>query len=154
MKTLLSILFGAMSMHSAFGEAPSSIPTVADRVRDADIIVFVSVENVTTTRHTDGTGRTVTVLAGDGVVERVLKGKPPERLKLRQEITGDDSTWVKLAKGRFLLRAKRSGDTFVPSGYYGLGAVTGKGEDADRVLWPECNSVAEAVAKIEKALGK
>jgi hypothetical protein len=143
----------ALSLSLVFGDQPP-IPSAEERVRGSEAIFFISVTNVTTNSYTNTTGQKVTVLAADAVVERTLKGTPQKCVKLRQEIIGDNSTLTKLADGRFLALTKRSGDSYVPSGFYGLGPVIGSGVDTDRVVWPMCNSVAEAVDAIEKELKK
>lgn len=142
-------------MPSQKAEAAPPIPSVEDRVRNAELIAFISVTNVAISSYTNSAGQMVKVLTGDTVIERLLKGKQPKLLKVKQEIVGDHSASIQLSEGKFLARLNPSGSFYIPCDYHGLGWVVSFGTesgDDDRVLWPECNSVAEAVTAIEQAL--
>src|SRR4051812_20674660 len=147
MKTIVAIFAFLIVGFTAFCDVPP-VPSLAERVREVDFIAFISITNVTTTNTS---GQEGTVFIGIGTIERILMGsRHPDDLKVRQRVIGPESYLATLEKGRYLIFAKRSGISICPFGYYGLAPVFGTGLDTDRVLWPNCESVAEVVGRIEK----
>jgi hypothetical protein len=133
-------------------EAPK-VPTTSERVRNADFVGFVLITNVVQEPCYAGPNGSLsgTNYFGHGRVQLELKGsRVPTGFRIRQNSECPYQT--RLATGRFLLFGKYSGASIVPVGYYDLGGVVGTGAGSDRVLWPNCTSVDEAIAELQKAL--
>ena len=112
------------------------MPSLSERVRSADVIAIVSVTGVTTNYSNAAGGQRIRFLAGDGSVERALKGVPPKTIRLKQEITAVTELTTRLETGRFLAYLKRSGDAYTVAKWYDLARVLGPGGGTDRVTGP------------------
>ncbi len=155
MKPILAILSLLVIGFCAFGETAPEM-SVSNRVHIADFIAIISITNAVTKTYGDGVHPVIgTNRMGYGKVERMLKGSHiPQPFIVRQNISKPEYNWRQLEEGRFLIFGIYSGGSGCPFGFYGLAPVIGAGSATDIVLWPNTNSVAEAVAEIKKELKK
>lgn len=153
MKKLLTV--GLLIARSVSGSPDIRPASLADRVRSADVIAVVSVSGVTASTHTNAAGVRITVFVGDAAVERTLKGRLPEKVRLKNEAAASVFSQWHLGTSRFLVFLKRSGDFYAPADSYGLAPVFGSGLPNDcRVLWPDCTTLEEAETAIQRVVKK
>src|SRR5438445_480570 len=120
----MKILFTVFVLLFGFSTFADPTPTLSERLRQADLVAFVSVIKVTTTIQTNADGATVAILVRECAPERTLKGTRHAHIKIRQEIVQRESDDARLEPGgRFLLFGKQSGDSYIPASFYGLSRV-------------------------------
>jgi len=164
MKTTITIVLLLTGWLSAVG-AP--IPSLEERIANADVIAVISVTNVTKTIVTNAAGSQVTIFVAEAVVDRTLKGTPPRAVRVKDATTGtmfsaDDlyrpadaplraHTWA-LGTRRFLVFLKPSGDAYMLSAPDSLTAVYGSDSSSARIAgaWWPCITLDEAIASVEK----
>jgi len=152
--TLISVLLLTGGLF-AFAEPPKK-PTPSDQIRDAEVIAFVSIPAVTTVTYTNSIGQVATNFLAEAKVERVLKGTPPESIRLKDGSTGSIlSQHANLLTSRFLVFVRRSGDSYTTADKDDLAPVWGSVAGSRRVVWCSiCISDGEAVAWVQKGLKK
>jgi hypothetical protein len=160
--------------------------TLAERLKTVEVVAIINVTNVTKTISTNAAGSEVVVFMADAKVERLLKGKPPEAIRIRDEshrslFSADNffkaktaeprtNVWM-LGTSRFLVFLNRAPDSYAPSveligdpaldflranhpHLNSLAPIWGTGLGTDRVTWPVCSTIDEAVSLIQKALSE
>jgi hypothetical protein len=158
MKKTLMFLAVLVCSGAARGRLPPG-QTLADVLRDADVVAVVSVTNIEKSVVTNTGKREVTTVVANAAVERVLKGNPLKSIRIQEEVgeppfsSGTPATAVLASKTRMLVWLRRTGDTYTASHRFGLSPVYGSGRDA-RTTWPACIPLDEAVANIQKALAQ
>jgi hypothetical protein len=156
MKKTLMLLAALICCGTTRGQLPPG-QTLADVLRDTDVVAVVSVTNVEKSIVTNAGKREVTTVVANAAVERVLKGNPLKSIRIQEEVgeppfsSGTPVTAVLASKTRMLVCLKRTGDTYTASHRFGLAPVYGSGSDA-RTTWPACIPLDEAVANIQKTL--
>ncbi len=156
MKTTLMFLAVMVYSGATSGQLPPG-QTLADVLRDADVVAVVSVTNVEKSVLTNIEKREVTTVIANAAVERILKGNPIKSIRIQEEVgeplfsSGTPVSAVLASKTRMLVCLRRTGDTYTASHRFGLALVYGSGRDA-RTTWPACIPLDEAVANIQKAL--
>jgi hypothetical protein len=158
MKNALMFLAVLVCCGAMRGQLPPG-QTLADVLRNADVVAVVSVTNVEKSLLTNAGKREVTAVVANAAVERVLKGNPLKSIRIQEEVgeppfsSGTPATAVLASKTRMLVCLSRTGDMYTASHRFGLAPVYGSGRDA-RTTWPACIPLDEAVASIQKALAQ
>jgi hypothetical protein len=157
-KKTLMFLAVMVSCGATRGQLPPG-QTLADALRDADVVAVVSVTNIEKSVVTNAGKREVTTVVANAAVERILKGNPFNSIRIQEEVgeppfsSGTPVTAVLASKTRMLVCLKRTGDMYTASHRFGLAPVYGSGRDA-RTTWPACIPLDEAVANIRKVLAQ
>lgn len=155
MKTKLTIFSFLVVCCSALAEQAKT--TLADQLRGVDVIAIVSVTK-TAKINTNAAGQGVAAFIADATVERILKGTPTNKIRVKDESVASpfsvESKTSTLGTSRFLVFLKRTGDFYTPIADKGLSPIWGTGLGSDRVTWLTCSTLDEAVAVIQKALLK
>jgi hypothetical protein len=148
---LLTALYAALAVAAA---SPTE-PAFRERIDNADIIAIVAFPARAHDGITKESPRNHATLLIDAAVERVLKGHPQAVIKIRLQTPRNHEQAA--GGGRFLVLAKKSGDAYVPDTFYGFNHILEAlpSDDANnRLVWPNCTSVNEAISIIQAALPK
>jgi hypothetical protein len=150
MKWLIALLSTLSAALTAAADS-STEPTFHERIENADIIAIVAFPE----RAHDAITRSNATLQIHAAVERAIKGHPKPVIKIRLQ-TPTDQENARLG-GRFLILANKSGDAYVPDTFYGFNhilAALPSNDTNNRLVWPNCTSVTEAISMIQAALPK